>query len=64
MDRKVYVQVTGIIFLLVAILHAARAVFSWEAAIGGFVMPMWVSFVAILVAGYLAYSALELHRRG
>jgi hypothetical protein len=40
-----------------AVLHALRLLLGWEAVIGGWSVPTWFSWVALALAGYLAYSA-------
>ncbi len=60
MDKKTFSTVVGVIFSAIAILHLLRAVLGWNAVIGSFTIPMWVSWVAIIVAAYLAYSAFKL----
>jgi len=34
----------------------------WPADIGGFVVPMWLSWVAVPLAGYLAYHGLKIKK--
>jgi hypothetical protein len=43
-----------LIFALVAIVHAIRLWFGWTVVIDGLDIPMWVSWVALLIAGGLA----------
>lgn len=62
MNQKTFAQVTGVIFAIVAILHLARLIFGWEAMIGGWSVPGWISVLALVGAGYLAYSAWKLSR--
>ena len=62
MSRRAYLLVSAAIFSLVALLHLARVVFGWSAAIGGWSVPMWLSWVAIIVAGALAYFGFSLAR--
>jgi hypothetical protein len=38
----------------------ARIVFGWSAVIGGWSVPMWLSWVGIIVAGALAYFGFSL----
>lgn len=59
MEQKTFIKISGWIFGVVAILHALRLIYKWEAIIGGFVLPLWLSGVAIVVAGYLAYQATK-----
>lgn len=59
-----YVSITGSVFALIAVLHLLRLVYGWEASIGGWVVPTWLSVVALLVSGCIALWALRLGTRG
>lgn len=63
MSQKAFLGVSGTIFGAVAILHLARIVYGWEAQIGTFVVPTWVSWLSLLVAGYLAITAFTLLKK-
>jgi hypothetical protein len=63
MSRRAYLLVSAAIFSLVALLHLARVVFGWSAVIGGWSVPMWLSWVALIVAGALAYFGFSLSRQ-
>lgn len=60
MSQKTFSLLTGVIFLLIFILHLLRIIRGWDAVIGGLVMSMWLSWVAIIIAGYLAYQGFKL----
>ena len=60
MKSETYFTISGFIFLAIALLHALRLYFGWESVIGGVLLPLWVSWIAVIVAGVLAYSALQL----
>jgi len=60
MNQKYFYNVTLVIFSLIAILHALRLVYGWGAVIGGWEVPIWLSGLAVILAGYLAYSAFKL----
>ena len=62
MSQKTFCLVAGLIFLIVAIGHAMRIAFRWEAMIGGWMVPVWVSGVGVIVAGYLAFEGLKMSR--
>lgn len=62
MSQKTFSRVSGTIFALIALLHLLRIVYAWEAVIGGWMVPMWLSWVALVIAGYLGYSAFRLAR--
>ena len=59
MDQRTYNIVTAAVFLIVALLHLLRAIAGWPARIGGLDIPLWASWVAIVVAGGLAYSGFR-----
>ena len=59
MSRKAYFAVTGIFFLVIAILHLFRIILGWSPVVEGWPVPMWLSWVALVVAGWLAYEGLR-----
>ncbi len=63
MSQKGFSAVAGAIFLVIALIHVLRLFLGWEAVLNGRAMPMWVSWVALLLAGYLGYEGLRLSRR-
>jgi hypothetical protein len=60
MTQRTYSLVTGVIFSLVALLHALRLLRGWHVVIGDFSVPVWVSWIGLAIAGYLAYEGLRL----
>ncbi|MEK7519275.1 MAG: hypothetical protein AAB565_00595 [Patescibacteria group bacterium] len=60
MNHKKFSLVAGIIFLLIFILHLFRLIRGWDGVIGDWVLPMWLSWVALVITGYLAYKGLKL----
>jgi len=63
MSQKAYLKAAASIFLLIAILHLLRLIFGWEAVFEGWSVPQWLSVVALIVAGYLAYEGFRLSRK-
>jgi len=59
MSRKAYFAVTGSIFLVIAILHLFRIIFGWSPVVEGWAVPVWLSWVALVVAGWLGYEGLR-----
>jgi len=55
------------LFLLMAILQCLRILLGWQVAANGVSIPMWVSWIAVPVLGYLSFTGLRLsadrHRR-
>ena len=60
MDQRTFVIVASVIFALVALIHLIRIYLGWPAVIGGWSVPMWASWVYLIVAGGLAYFGLRL----
>jgi hypothetical protein len=60
MSRRAYLLVTAVIFSLIALLHLVRIIFGWSAMLGSWSVPMWLSWVALIVAGALAYFGFSL----
>ena len=43
-----------IIFAVIALVQLARAMFGWEVTIDTYAVPLWLSWVAFIVAGGLS----------
>lgn len=63
MSQRTFSLVAGLIFLVVALMHLLRLALGWHVVLGGWTLPMWVSWVGFLIAGYLAYTGLRLASR-
>jgi hypothetical protein len=59
MDQKQFSLVAGVIFAIVALLHFLRVALGWQVVIGGFSVPMWFSWIGIIVAPTLSYFGLR-----
>ena len=55
MDQKTFTLLAGVIFAIVAFIHLLRIYMGWPVVIGDWTVPMWVSWVALVVAGGLSY---------
>ena len=60
MNQRTFTMTVGVVFSLIAVLHALRLLLGWEAVIGGWHVPVWLSWVALALAGYLAYTAFRM----
>jgi hypothetical protein len=54
-----YALVSGVLFGVVALLQAVRALYQWPVQIGGVDIPVWVSWIAVVVAGGLCAWAFQ-----
>ena len=59
MSQKKYGTYAGTLFAIIAIVHLVRIVQEWPAVINGTSIPVWASWVAVLLAGYMAYGGLR-----
>ena len=63
MDHKTFSVAAGVIFTLVALIHLLRIYMDWPVVIGNWEVPMWLSWVGLIVAGGLSYFGLRLATR-
>src|SRR6516164_3949885 len=63
MDAKTFSLVAGVIFAVVALFHLVRIFLEWTVTIGDWSIPMWASWIALVVAGGLALLGLRLSER-
>jgi hypothetical protein len=66
MSQKLYLIVSGFVFLLVAIFHLFRLVYEWPILVGPRVVPYWLSVIGFPVSlGYTTWAVwLLFPRRG
>src|ERR1700681_1929025 len=56
MTHQTFSLNTAVIFLLITFLHAIRLLRGWQVTIEGAVVPIWISWIALAIAAYLAYQ--------
>lgn len=64
MDQRTYNTLTAVLFLIIAVLHLLRLILGWPAQIGGWTIPVWASWPAVIIIGALAYLGFRLNSRG
>ena len=60
MSQRSFLLVSAIVFALVFLLHVLRLVYGWSAMIGGWTVPIWVSWIGVVVSGFLAFEGFRL----
>ena len=55
-------MLSGVIFIVAFLIHGTRVLNGWNMFVGGWLIPMWISYVVVLVAAYLAYHSFQLRR--
>ena len=63
-ELETFSGLAGVIFLLGALAHLLRSVMNWPVIVGGWTVPMWLSWIIFLVAGALGFLGLMLSARG
>jgi phosphoglycerol transferase MdoB-like AlkP superfamily enzyme len=63
MTHKTFSLVASMIFSLIALGHLSRLVFKWSVLLGGWAVPFWINWVALLIFAYLAYEGFRLARK-
>lgn len=56
MDKNKSLLVASTVFGIIGLLHLLRSIFGWEAVIGNFNVPLYFSYIAVVVAAYLSFS--------
>ncbi len=63
MTQRTYALIAAVLFSLIALGHAIRLFFGWHVAVENMVVPVWISWIALAIAGYLGYEGFRLSRR-
>ena len=58
-----YDVVSGVLFGVVAVIQAVRALNQWPVHVGTFEVPVWVSWVAMIITGSLCVWAFRSARK-
>jgi hypothetical protein len=62
MDQKTFVLLAGVVFAIVALAHLLRIFMEWPIVIDTWTVPMWLSWIALVIAGGLGFFGLRLSR--
>jgi uncharacterized membrane protein len=62
MAQRTFSLITAVLFFLIALLHAARLLRGWQVTIEGAVVPIWISWIGLVIAAYLAYQGFLLSK--
>lgn len=60
MTSKQFATAAGTVFTIVGIAHLLRVINGWPLIIGSWEAPLWPSVLAVLLAGFLAFTAWRL----
>ena len=62
MTPRIFCLITAALFLLIALGHALRLLFGWHVTIESVAVPVWISWIGLAVATYLAYQGFRSSR--
>ena len=62
MTEKAFLKIAAAIFGVVAVVHLVRILAGWPIVIDGWTVPMWVSWIGLIVSGGLSYYGATLAR--
>ena len=60
MGHKDYLRASGILFTFVALVHLIRIFNGWSFSIGDMMIPMWASWLGVIIPGALAFWSFNL----
>jgi hypothetical protein len=61
---KPFTTLAIVVFAIVTFLHVLRILMEWEVVIQGVVVPMWLSYLGLIIAGGLAFMVWRESRDG
>jgi hypothetical protein len=64
MSQKTFSLVATVFLVLVAVMHALRLSFGWNVEVNGWIVPMWASWVALVVTLLLSAEGIRLATNG
>ncbi len=60
MTPKVYFGTTAVIFTLVTLMHLVRIIKQWPLIVGTMTIPVWASWIGLIVGLILLYYGFKL----
>ena len=62
MTPRIFSLSATAVFSLIALGHAIRLLFGWHVTVENMVVPVWISWIGLAIATYLAYQGFQLAR--
>lgn len=56
-------KLVGVIFLIIALVHLLRLAFGWTLIVGEANIPLWLSWLGVIIPGYLSYCSFHFSMR-
>ena len=58
-----YAVVSGVLFGVIAVVQAVRALYQWPVQVGDFDMPVWASWIAMVASGSMCIWAFRCDKK-
>lgn len=56
-------KLVGVIFLIIALVHLLRLAFGWSLIVGEANIPLWLSWLGVIIPAYLSYCSFRFSGR-
>ncbi|MBT6034666.1 MAG: hypothetical protein HOJ15_00320 [Candidatus Jacksonbacteria bacterium] len=63
MSKKVTLKLAATLLTFAALLHLVRVLAGWDMVINGWLLPVWVSILVVLLAGYLGFRVCTMEKK-
>lgn len=61
--ERLFHNVAGTLFTIVALLHLSRIIFGWQFSLGSWAIPYWLNGLAAVITLFLAYASFHFAKR-
>ncbi len=59
MKESTFIKTASVVFGIVSIVHLLRVILGWSFEVGGVTIPLWVSWVAFVLIGFLSIQGFR-----
>jgi hypothetical protein len=61
--KKAFALSAAIVFSFAFSIHFLRVIYNWEMIIGGVALPMWLSWMGFILAGFLLIHGFKFSKK-
>lgn len=62
-SQRTLLRLVALVFLAVAFLHLVRLAFGWTLILGSVDVPLWISWLGVIIPGYLSYASFHFAKK-
>jgi hypothetical protein len=63
MNQKTYFLTAAILFTFAALIHLTRVIKGWDLQLGPYLIPVWLSGLLVILAGFSAFSSFKYYKK-